>query len=107
MTREVMGQGLLPPRTRRPRQEGNPRPFWGFRPTEELRVWIEDYVARERLEKSGAVVYMLEMAADVMRELGPDWYEVERMGKVEGTSPGRVVARLIRAGLAQEKKTKK
>lgn len=97
----------LPPGTRRPHQKGNPRPFWGFRPTAGLEAFVSSYLVKERLEKSGALVYLLEISSEVIEELGPLWYEVERMAKVEGTSPGRVLARFAREALGQESPKRK
>lgn len=105
--KEGRAESLLPPRTRRPRQEGNPRPFWGFRPTAELMAFVDAKLAKERLEKSGVLVYMLEVAMSLMQELGDDWYEIERLAKVGDSSPGAVIARLIKDALHPQRKPKK
>jgi hypothetical protein len=61
--------------------------------------YVEGKIEREGLEKSGALLDMLETAMSAIVELGVDWYEVERQAKVEGVKPGVVLGRLAKQAL--------
>lgn len=94
----------MPQKTRRPRQTGKPRPFWGFRPTAEIEEFVESSVERERTEKSSFIVGCLEVCQSARAELGDEWFEIERQAKVEGVLPGTILGRLARAGVEKGRK---
>lgn len=78
------------------RQIGSPRPMWGFRPTASVQAYLEAMPG----ERSANIVELLDLVVHLRDGLGVDFWEVERLAKVEGTSTGAVLARLVKASLA-------
>lgn len=82
---------------RRKRQAGNPRPFWGFRPTSDVAEFIDD-LARTS-ERSTVLLTLLEEAIEARRELGDEFFEVERRAKVGQEPTGKTLGRLAKGAL--------
>ncbi len=87
----------------RQRQEGKTRPNIVFRVPDDLLAYIER-LERRGLSKTAVVLRALELASEVEAELGVRAWELEMMAEKEGTTAAKVVARLVREGLARAKK---
>ncbi len=80
------------------RQKGGRKKQMAFRPPQELSEYIESAEATGRT-LTEVLIKMLTVAKDCAEGLGVDWYELERLASVEGTTPGAVLARLAKAAL--------
>src|SRR3954464_11477046 len=91
------------PNSPQDKKNRGPRPVWTYRPTHELRDYIEDRIEHGH-EKTEVAVGLMEVALHLIRELGDDYYEVERRAKVDEVATGTVLARLVREGMKHSKK---
>ncbi len=73
-----------------------------FRPPADLDAYIEKEVAEGGIGRSSLIIHMLETARDVRLELGDDWHEITRIAAVEKSTPGKVLARLVKQGMKKK-----
>jgi hypothetical protein len=54
--------------------------------------------------RTQVVVRMMEVGSDVAEEVGDDWWELEKRAMQEGSSPGRVAGKIVKAFFEAERK---
>lgn len=94
---------MLPPRPGKHRVRGVVKPQVAFRLPEHLQ---EVFEAKEKAgyQKTEIVLEMMQVAHDMATSLGDEYYEAERVAKVEGTTTGLILARWAKVGMVSERK---
>jgi hypothetical protein len=90
---------VFPPKVaKQTRKRGERKPQMAFRAPGDIQSYVEaaedgGYV------KSQVIIEMLRVAKEVAENLGTEWYEVERLAKLESSTPGKVLASLVHEAL--------
>lgn len=92
---------MFPPTPGQKRVRGVRKKQLAFRPPDDLRAYIEKAEKASSRNTTEVLIKMLQVARDVADGLGVEWYEVERLAAVEGTTPGVVLARLARTAMGE------
>lgn len=93
------GRRVFPPKTgKQTRKRGERKPQMAFRAPKDIESYV--HAAEDGgYQKSQVLIEMLRVSMDAAQELGPEWFEVERLAKVESSSPGKIVGGLVREAL--------
>ena len=80
------------------RRQAGGKPMYGYRPTRENQEYIDGLVIKG-LERSASIDEMVSFVRELREALGVEFYELERMAKVEEVGAGALAAKLIRPHL--------
>lgn len=94
-----MAQAALRRRVEKPARQKGGKKMWGVRPPKALEDAVEEEIQRRGLERSAYLVERLQLAVDLRAALDDDFYELERLAKVDGISPGALLAKMVRPNL--------
>lgn len=90
---------MFPPKVvKQTRKRGERKPQMAFRAPRDLQDYV-DAAEDGGYLKSHVIIEMMRVAKEVAEGLGPEWFEVERLAKVEQSTPGKVLAGLARDAL--------
>ncbi len=92
-----------PPRPGKLRKRGERKPQVAFRAPKHIEELLERR-EREGHSKTDTVLDLAQLAYDIQAELGPDYFEIERISKVEGLAPGKIIAGWARSTLERRRK---
>lgn len=90
------------PRPGRQRQRGVKRPYVGLRLPQHLADHIDAKV-EQGVKKTDAILDLIQLGKDLEEAMGSDFWELERLAKVEGVMPGTLLGRIAKASLNKRK----
>lgn len=100
----------FPPAEKPARQRGNPRPIRAFRPLRDVEQYVNERTEKDaatgkpKVEFTALMNEVVRLFMDVERELGDEWWEIHRRAAVDKTTPGVVIAKIVKQSLKGSKR---